>query len=55
MSNVSYSHGIYQVRQSEVLMAKDSPTVPDGEVDVVPGKDVTQLSACNWNFVVTQH
>lgn len=24
-------------------MAKDSPTVPDGEVNVIPGKDVTGL------------
>lgn len=25
-------------------MAKDSPTVPNGKVDVVPGKDIVELS-----------
>lgn len=42
--NGSHPHCIHEVRESEVLMAKDSPTVPDGEVDVIPGKYIVELS-----------
>lgn len=36
--NGSHPDCIHEVRESEVLMAKDGPTVPDGKVDVVPRK-----------------
>lgn len=49
-SNISHPHCIHQVRESEVLMAKNSPTVPDREVDVVPGKDVVELSLLCFVF-----
>jgi len=39
---VSHPHCVDEVREGEVLLAKDSPTVPDGEEYVVPGKDVRQ-------------
>ncbi len=63
--NGSHPHCIHEVRESEVLMAKDSPTVPDGEVDVVPGKNVVELSlhyivirmkygSCIWCHLVAE-
>lgn len=39
----SHPHCIHEVGKSEVLMAKDSPTVPDGEVDVISEKDIIEL------------
>lgn len=39
----SHPHCIHEVGKSEVLMAKDSPTVPDGEVDVVSEKYIIVL------------
>lgn len=39
----SHPHCIHEVGKSEVLMAKDSPTVPDGEVDVVSEKYIIEL------------
>lgn len=42
-NNVSHPHCIHQVREGEVLMAKNSPTVPDGEEDVVSGKKKKEI------------
>lgn len=42
--NSSHPDCVHEVRESEVLMAKDSPAVPDREEDVVPVKDVTEVS-----------
>lgn len=41
--NASYPDSIHEVRESEVLVAKDSPAVPDGVVDVVPGRYAMEL------------
>lgn len=41
---VSHPDCIHELRESEVLMAKDGPTVPNGEVNVVPGREGMQLS-----------
>lgn len=53
LTSISYPHGIHEVRESEVLMAKDSPTVPDGEVDVVPGKCVRAFTTLHYNNEAT--